>query len=498
MVSRMNKRGILPVAVLIVLVASTLAIMGSLGVNTQVFSKATSSITGSGEYIERPIFKYQKCEACGSYERSAFEGLATDGEWVEKPTSTDKYDVVIKWENSIWQSQRYVEYYICNQRYTGNERACRVFSKVVKLEYKATEFKIENIEPHEEVWVQFQKQGVWGRKGVEGGNYQIGFKPYCLREYNVFGGSSAPINPNSCDVGATSHGWEDSIVYSDSDSVRDLISNNVNERVLQPEEVRWYLSGHVSSAAPSFALDYKGKEAWCRPTGQSAKIYQINKVQTKSGTYKIASEDYSDELGNEKCCPGQTLGDKVCSDDFEWEKVQGSECSLFKSCGSPNWVPYSENKVVKYSCVDGYCEKEVDEVDCASNFDCKDESKVCDLNGFKCVNANVNLDGQRIETVADNKRDCESKGYKWVTEKTNKPSLVYKMTFGALGDKEIIVTEYCNYGDKINWWKVFWVAFFVSLVVGLIFFREVLFEAALKIWDFIMVIIGGWSPFKFG
>ena len=66
---------------------------------------------------------------------------------------------------------------------------------------------------------------------------------------------------------------------------------------------------------------------------------------------------------------------------------------------------------------------------------------MCDLNSYTCKNANVNLDGQVIKTVADNLADCQKSGGTWKKAQTEDKSL---LNYIGIGHPRIIVTEFCE------------------------------------------------------
>lgn len=463
----MNKKGIAPL-LMILLIGSIIIISYNYGY------LSTGSLTGSGSYIERPVFKYVKCESLSGLKYSEPLQISEQGQWLNKPSVTDKYTVELTFPRDNIIGRR-LEYYVCNSR-SLTASNCRLpdsrsFNKggIKQTVTNTGTFVIDNIRPNEYVWVQYQKPYFLTWKGGSGATYKIGFIPYGLREYDVLSGSPNPLNPNDCEVPAESDSWRDRLLSTDVDKANEKIDKNVNERVLQPNEVRWYVSGYLTSAAPSFMLTYKGKEAWCRSTGTSAEIYQINSVTLGSGTYKIASPDWSDNLGSETCCPKSTRGDEVCGDNFQWKKINNAECGAFKSCGYPNFVPYSEKQLIKYSCVQGKCQSQIKEVECANDFDCKDSNQLCDLNSYTCVEANVNLKGQKLETIPDNQADCDKKGGKWITQQSKKNSGI--LCFDSLGlglcKKEIITQEFCD-TSKPNY--LLWIALFIVGIIAFIFF----------------------------
>jgi len=433
-----SKRGVATIFIVISLMAGLLTIFGALGVLD------VGVITGSGSYIERPVFYYDKCEQVGSLSYSASSIVAKDGQWLNKPSVSDGYDAIIDIKDECAGFSSYVEYYVCNSKVLS-ESNCRIYSQSEKVS-EGQKFIIRGVRNNEYVWAQFQVSRTgFDVSACQGAEYQVAFQPYGIRQYNILGGSSNQINPNSCTYPSTK---TDTIISEDIDKLSRPEGRSTDERVMQPNEVRWYVAGYLTSRGSSFELNYDGEDAWCRPTGSGAEIYKINEIRTTSGTYKVASVDWSDKIGTEKCCPTAIQGDQVCNEDFEWERIAGSECSIFKSCGSPNWVPSGSGELIKYSCDDGFCVSETQEVECVSDFDCRDSNEVCDLNSYTCEKANVNLDGQVIETIPDSEAECLDKGGKWISKSTEDQSI---LNFVGIGEPDIIVTEYCEMPSGTNY-----------------------------------------------
>jgi len=440
----MNKRAIAPVIGLILLAVAAFAAFSILG-----FDFDTASITGSGQYIERPVFKYIKCEAVSDLKYSLPAAIPDAGGWLSKPSVSSSYNVQVNTPKIGISGSVYtywIKYAVCNSQVLSSIPGgnCRIPTKEEQISESAfTKSKlkeINGIRNNEYVYVKFEK-GLLRPGDAGGATYQIGFVPYGLREYNILGGSAVQINPNSCEVSSSDASWKDRLLSTDVNKVDSQISKNTNERVLQPEEVRWYVAGYLTSAAPSFALTYNGKAAWCRPTGNSAEIYAINTISVGSGTYKVASADWSDNLGSETCCPGDKKGDETCNNKFQWIGTEKAECTSFNPCGGSEWTPYSEGQLTRYKCVSEKCVRVTKKVECASDYDCKDSNGVCDLNSYTCKNANVNLDGQVIKTVADNLADCQKSGGTWKKAQTEDKSL---LNYIGIGHPRIIVTEFCE------------------------------------------------------
>lgn len=456
-----NKRGYSNIVLLITVLAGLLTIASYLNILD------LGSVVGSGSYIERPVFYYDKCEQVGGLKYSSNYGLATNGQWLNKPSVSSSYNVILNVEDYPFSVGKvYFNYYVCNSKVISSSN-CRVYNQEGRVRSAGDSITISGVGNNEYVWAQFIKSvSGFDKTASKGATYQIGYIPYGLRQYNVLGGSSSQINPNSCTY-PSGYSTSDTIISEDLDKVSKPEGRTTDERTLQPEEVRWYVAGYLTSAEPSFKLTYKNQDAWCRVSGNRGEIYAINEIRTSGGAYKVASSDWSDYLGSETCCPSSTRGDEVCNSNFQWEKIKGSECSAFKSCGSPNWVPYSSNELIKYSCVNGYCESETRDVECASDYDCKDSNQVCDLNSYTCEKANVNLDGQVIETIPDSEQACIEKGGKWVTQEKEDKSF---LNFIGIGEPDIIVTEYCDL-SKGNY--LVWIIVIVVVILLILLFPQI-------------------------
>lgn len=456
-----NKKAAIPILIILALGLIIFAIgAGYVG---------TGSLIGSGDYIERPVFKYVKCEAVSGFKYSEWAPLESGGEWLIRPTITNRLEYNIQYANSALAQDRVV-YWICNAR-VKDANSCRVQNRIEQLiGFGGTKYFTITTSGDEYVWLQFQRNYLLtGYKGSDAAKYQIGFTPYGLREYDVLSGSSKAVNPNDCTIPLYADSWVDRFLSSDSAKINAIISRNTNQRVLRPEELRWYVSGYVTSAAESFVLTYKGVNAWCRMTGTSAEIYKINSITLGSGSKKIASPDYSDYLGNEQCCPGATRGDEVCK-DFKWIKIAGSECGIFKSCGSADYVPYSSGSVIRYSCVNGYCKSETKSVECASDYDCKDANKICDLNTYECKDANVNIKGEVLTPTPTNEADCENKNGKWITKTSDSKSGFFCLFGLGVCNVEVITTEYCDL-SKPNY--ILYIGIALILVAVVVFSKPI-------------------------
>ena len=470
MIKRLNKKGfVIPptqIVMAITVLAGVLTILSISGLIN------IASIIGQGDYIDRPVFYYDKCEATSSYKYSTDYLISTYGMWLNKPSVTNQYDIKVKIEDLPFSmTQKYqIVYAVCNSKTLAYESNCRIYSGAQKVTFEGQVITISNVRNDEYVWAQFQTNPTGFKwKGYAGASYQVGWTPYGIRSYNVLGGSGNQVVVDSCTYPSTQR---DSIIFTNADKVNDAfrgIDRSTNERVLQPEEVRWNVAGYLTSKAESFELRYSGQDAWCRPTGSTGEIYAVNTIQTSGGTYKIASVDWSDYLGSVACCPKQIRGDEVCNSNFEWEIIQGSECGIFKSCGSPNWVPYTTGQVIKYICVNGYCEQEIKEVECASDYDCKDANQLCDLNTWTCAEANVNLEGEEIITIPDSEAKCIDEGGKWITEQTEKRTL---FTFIGLAKPKLISESYCKMPSKWSLAKILIIA--GILLVAFLFRNQIL------------------------
>lgn len=432
------------------------------------------NIIGSGNYIERPVFKYVKCEAISDFKYTTPYDISSAGQWLNKPSVSSSYNIkFIKPASTNFDAKcliplanckATINYYVCNSQILDSSN-CRIWNNYLDSS------EITNIKNNEVVWAQYQIISTYGKTAVSGLTYQVGYVPYGLREYDVLSGSpsTSPINPNDCSI-PSSYTSGRATVTSDNIAKTDIVSPKTNQNTLQPEEIRWYVSGYLTSSAPSFMMTYQGQSAWCRTVGTQGEVYKINSITTDQGTFSVASPDWSDHLGTIACCPKSVLGDQVCKDDGSgYQQIAGTQCGSFKSCGSANPVPYSAKQTIQYSCVNGYCKSQINNVECASDSDCQDANKVC--NNFKCVQANVDLSGQIIKTIPDNKGDCENQGGTWISSTTTtKEGALCFWGVGLCKDK-IVTNDYCDL-NKIDWIK--WIVIIAIIIVIALLWKQIL------------------------
>jgi hypothetical protein len=456
---KINRKGVVPIIVLAFLAIAGAIFFGVVNLGT---------ITGTGDYLERPIFKYVKCEAVGSQKETASIPLSNpNGEWLSKPTVSEKYTISADIGPKDFLFGRTVQVSICNSRVlsTTNCQKGDAF-----FDQNNNRLVITDISPDKFVWLKVGPDSVYKKS-----SYRVKFIPFGLREYDVLSGSAKQLNPNDCTLNTQDIKSSDQYVSSTSQKIKSTTSGASGQKIststtFDANEVRWYVSGYVTSAGPSFRLKYNNYDAWCRSTGQSAEIYRINSLSTAGKVYYVASADYSDLLGTETCCPGQKVGDATCGSDFKWKTTANAECSTFNPCGGAEWAPSTESgQLIRYKCVTGKCQAVTKNVECTRASDCNDNNKVCDLNTYTCVNANVNLDGSSpINIIPDNSMDCEKKGGKWITKTTQDKSW---LNYIGIGSPKPVVTEYCDFGNGVPWTTILTTLIIIGIVFIFVRFR---------------------------
>ena len=408
-----------------------------------IFTPKLFQMSSYPEYIERPVFKYVKCEMCNQLITSTAYTAAVGGSWNTKPTVTDEYTVRVFIPDS--DATRRLNYKVCD---TADKTKCSLSTTKTLTMTNDAYFDIPNIRYTESVFLDYEEYALLKLKYVDKSiTYKLFFQQYCLREYNVLGGSAIPINSNDCKVNYVSNDLISTDIQkllTEVDSKGSDLNQQTSELLFDPNEVRWYLAGYVSSAAPSFKLTYNGVDAWCRQVGNDALIYKINKVSSVSGTYKVASFDWSDLLDTKVngCCLGNVLGDSVCQADFKYAKISDSSCSVFGDCGVPNYVPSGPKSVTKYSCINGKCVQEWKQVECASDYDCRLTNQVCDLSTYTCVKPNTNIEGDTYDDTGDGSSDKICEWYESLKQSQSVDSgiLGWRKWIGA---EKIVTTTEC-------------------------------------------------------
>lgn len=454
----MNKKGQLgflagkQVLMAISLIAGLLTILHLTG----TWSLAT--ITGSDQYVERPIFKYVRCDQIDEFSWSRDYNIGESGSWLIPPETSSYYNARISYPSASFGTQNRLIYSICGSRVHSSDN-CQPYKQTMSIGTSAGTYEISSTSGSKYVWVQFAKFSLFGTNGRAGSTYKIGHQPYVLREFNVLGGSSALLNGGSCKLNVDLSGQIKSEDIQTISAPAGTVYSTQNQ--FKPNEIRWYLAGYVTSASEGVDL---GDGTWCRDVGSSGKIYNINTVVTDRGTYKIADPDINSFIRNVECCPNDISGSKRCTDDFRWEETENTECSVFNSCGAVDWQPHGANEVIRFSCVRGKCQSQTRAVECSSKYDCMDTLEICNPATWTCVDADVNLDGSEITTIPDNIKDCEERGGKWITKTEEDKSF---LNFLGIGDPKIVVIEYCDM-SRPNY--LLWVAL-AGVVVLLFFFR---------------------------
>lgn len=488
MIFSKNKKGVVPL-----LLIAMLAAIGFLFAANYV---SVGEITGSGGYIERPVFNWYACEPQqGGIAKTGNTTISSGGTWIEKSVASDSYtvNVLIDKVPIVGNAER-IKYSVCNSKVISQSNCPLIFERIISTtsREKGHIYTLADIDTDEQLFVKYEVQyvpfGPW--KEYSGAKYYVAYKPYGLVKYDVLHSGSTIINKNSCTVSTNDESWKDRFISTDSKALNSQSpGKNTVETNLEPDEKRSFISGYVTSPAADKAfITYKNQQAWCLRGSNSGDIYKVNSVTTGSGTYKIASVEYSDKIGSEQCCPGDKKPGFACNDNFKWTSTQpiddkgttNGECSAFNPCQAAAETPWTTKTVAKYSCVSSKCVLQTRAVECANTKDCADSNKICDANTWKCVNAGVNLAGNKIVVTPDNSVDCKTAGGVWVTDKTT--SKEGSLCFAGIGicQEKTVAQSYCKM-PKFNFSALAWILVIIAIGAVLIAFRGPLYGVFMSI-----------------
>jgi hypothetical protein len=446
-----NKKAIAPLLII--------ALIGILIAGAYYGVLNTGSLVGASGYIEAPYIPFLKCDLSGTTRdyTKTIDGSA--GQWLEIPDNTNGYSVTLMSEKSkLFDSNRRFDYYICPQK-----------SKTTNCVHKTTEWKAGNFDlslgqqaSGRYVWVEYQGVYFFSQRPRPGASYKITYQPYTLQRTDLLRGSGEILGSEGCNVPDSE--WNNRLIASFKDKIP---SDGV--RKLQPNEIFNYFSGTITRMSEG---NMDGN-FYCIYSNGEAKLYPIKVLKTASNSYNVV--DILTISGTQDCCSGDNLPDKTCVKG-KWVSTVKAECSMINPCEGNDWRPDygTDNKAIRYECVNSKCVVKTKTVECNKDADCKATNLRCNLNSFKCEIASVGVTDEGTEILATSETDCLKQGNKWVPKTTTKKGLLFGLI--PFGGSTEVVEAHCEPGT--NW--LMWII--IIAVVGVILYFG---------WPFIVSILQG-------
>jgi len=380
----------------------------------------------SGEYIQAPVFMYYDCAPASSPINSpitVLQGGSSNG-WLKCPDNTDSCDLYIQQTEEVawFSSKRRIVYQRCDKDLqTCDAQVIKTTDYLTRKTGYPT-LVIYNLNKDDRVWIDYQALSWTGFywNNQEGAQYYYRYKPFILWKNSIFGGGRTEYTS-----------IEQGCVFPTTDR-RNLIKNSLNLNIphtstssnsveLPPYKTRNFIDTYVPISKENVNfVEYEGKTGYCL----NRRIYSIATVNTESYTYRIVDTNLNTVLKpSVDCCPGEKEPTRKCNDNFEWEELEGSECSFFNPCAGAEWYPSGKPKeLIRYECVNGYCVPKTKIEECTSDTDCIGNPKgnICDTKTWECTTLPVPEPEPDLLTPTS-KADCDRKaidqpylGWTWI------------------------------------------------------------------------------------
>lgn len=379
------------------IIIGVILLIGIIAVFNVHKSPLLSSSVSSGSYINVPTFMWYKCEEAPS-NYPPIDNLynidSTGKVTVSCPANVEKCDITVIGEPNTWLGRRVI-YQICNK----NTNVCYAEETLPVSEvnfipwgrdYNRPAKVIKtNLGVNELVKITYQKSYVvyWGNVG--GATIEVKGQPFIITKNSIFTGVGMPFT--TVEQGCT--------IPTDSrnnllNSFSNLVGWNANTQsttstsTLAFRETRNFIDNLVPISQENVKFVDNGN-AYC----MNDKVYAVGSVTTNSGTYKVVdmSGTFASILRSVTCCPGDVnpAGTQKCNSNFQWEDINGGECSAFNPCSPdeshaiPSGVP---KQLMWYTCEKGFCVKKTATKECVSDQDCIGSPKgnYCDRKTWKC------------------------------------------------------------------------------------------------------------------
>jgi len=407
------------------------------------------TVTGfsSDTHFEAPYFATIRCEQKGVSSTDDF-AISANGEWIsDKFTkNTNEWDVkLIVRENPFSISRNVVNYYICSSR--NIDSSCQSSGDLYVNQGSIGQiFNLGTISSKGKyIWVQYKGSttGI-NRKGIEGLDAEITYKPFVLVIEDRFRGGLQELGIEGCTIPTTEKSWINRVISYTGDA------QSAIDRDLKPGEWFNYVSG-TATRAKEGNLQSGG---YCIYSNGQANIYQLDILTIPQGTYSIVSDKI---ISSPQCCNDLTYPTGEICQNGVFIKIEDKECTSNFDCGSIEWNRdlTKDNTIAKWSCKNNKCVKETEEVECASDDECENGYR-CSVNTWTCVKTGTSPSGS-------DKDQCED-WWLYEVKVTEKDWKWYNyLTAGLIKPKESTSTE-CKIKPEI----IFGIIALIILILGII------------------------------
>lgn len=413
------------------------------------------------ELVARPLFGYYTCEE-SDIDQIIIGDILKDGMFLKCPATTfSKCEVTVSGEKlkGLTTSRRLV-YKYCE---SSSESSCGT-ERIQNFGTNPGIFKIPDSlyvdQNYRYIKIKWQRKTifVWeDHQDSPSATYKIAYRPAAIFVSSACSGADREIsNTVACAIPSSDPNF---INQLKSSTVPEFNSKANFKTQLNKREISNFVCDFVL-APPTNVETYNGREAYCVATEGQAKMYALDKIDTRAGTFKIVNLNYNAIIGDVTCCNGERRGNELCQ-DHRWIRLGGGEevtCSLTRPCpGSGDFLndPNNDKKAVKYGCESGSCQiVESKNVECTKDSQCL-SNEVCQR--FVCTATATAQEGSG-QTRETTEQDCESKGGQFIQKESCG-------LFCKIGLREPNKTSYCKSMTQILLPYIFGLVAFLILVL---------------------------------
>jgi hypothetical protein len=409
-------------------------------------------------YVEIPVFGYIECKQIGQANVPEFE-ISENGQWVTDgmPENTNAWSLKVVTPQEFTLTNRFVEYYVCNDKSQRNSDACPIHD-TRQVERNGDVLNIGTVSSTQHVWVQFQSLREPFTRGVEGARITGTHNPFSLFRVDSIRGNGELTDIVGCELPTFGTEWSNRII---SYNGRDIITTAKGDSTLSPGEGFNYIT--ANTIAVSEGNTQSG--GWCIVENGNANVYEIETIQTGSGNVNRVNFDRL--LTVDQCCEGFTTPNGFTCENGDLIQIEEAECTQRSDCGILERFPIEgETQTGRYDCVSNSCQiVDIQDVECVENSQCLTTER-CSTETYQCVLAGISDDeGEDRDEGADKKDELECNTFQEtaiVTEEVGKGPLGIGGLFGITKENEV---ERCVTKDYILYTGI---GIFILILVTLI------------------------------
>lgn len=365
---------------------------------------------GAPEFIQIPLKGYYECAAGSASILSVAKALPSAETALSCPANAEKCDITITYTqpSDVRTSISYLQYVrngVVTKSATVGSSATEV-GKTISL----TAFNVAKGESIIATLKRDQVLDFAGEFNAAGASYSAKYNPFILWKTSPTAGR---VEYSSIEQGCSFTNEDIGTLLLKDTTDNNLGTGRVGD-VLEPFKTRAFIDIIVPAHLENAKIQ---GDKYC----SNKQLYQIDEISTTINSYRVVNTNKV--TGTVECCSGDVEpGIRQCIDN-KWVSLpkpneqpaagQEIQCSLFKPCAGPDFVPYTGTQLIHSVCESGICLQRTKDVECSTSAACKDPAKsVCDTFTYTCVVAPAPIATIVSPVTQEDQEDiaaCESK-----------------------------------------------------------------------------------------